>query len=124
MALWAATAIEKGPDKVPRPAVIVGYGAADEAGRATYSGQLVVTLVQDPKDMGRKAVNARHGYWAHKAVDPHIVVPFKPYPLYEDTDGPPMARISSVEGSVDRKRCYQRGGKYFKTIGWVGVVFI
>jgi ABC-type sugar transport system substrate-binding protein len=87
MALWAAAAIGKGPDKVPKPAVIIGYGAADEAGKATYSGQLVVTLVQDPKDMGRKAVNALRGYWAHKAVDPRIIVPVKAYPPDEDTDG-------------------------------------
>jgi DNA-binding LacI/PurR family transcriptional regulator len=40
MALWAATAIEKGPDKVPRPAVIVGYGAADEREEQLTAGSL------------------------------------------------------------------------------------
>jgi len=79
MALGAMEGIRSAPKNVPKPAVIIGYDAIDEARKAVDNGQLTATLYHEPRDMGRKAINVLRDFWAHKEVRREILIPVKAY---------------------------------------------
>lgn len=80
-ALGALAAVEKAgkTDRVR----IVGFDAVPEAREAIKAGRIYADVIQQPRVIGQKAIEAIHAYFSGSAVAPSILVPCT---LYTQTD--------------------------------------
>ncbi len=75
MALGAIRAIEEAGRT--EPLLIVGFDATDDGLDAIKSGRMHATIAQDPKSMGRKAIQLASDAMNNRPVPPQTLIPVR-----------------------------------------------